>query len=62
MTAENEHFYETFQPSHYDLYIDVNRGTKVISGRTTISANTPSRKCWVLAPSASPTWPTHVCR
>ena len=37
MTAENEHFYETFQPSHYDLYIDVNRGTKVISGRTTIS-------------------------
>ena len=37
MTAKNEHFYETFQPSHYDLYIDVNRGTKVISGRTTIS-------------------------
>lgn len=37
MTAENEHFYKTFQPSHYDLYIDVNRGTKLISGRTTIS-------------------------
>ena len=37
MTANNEHFYKTFQPSHYDLYIDVNRGTKVISGRTTIS-------------------------
>ncbi|MBJ7648342.1 M1 family metallopeptidase [Weissella confusa] len=37
MAAKNEHFYETFQPSHYDLYIDVNRGTKVISGRTTIS-------------------------
>ncbi|MBJ7630900.1 M1 family metallopeptidase [Weissella confusa] len=37
MTAKNEHFYKTFQPSHYDLYIDVNRGTKVISGRTTIS-------------------------
>lgn len=37
MTAKNEHFYEAFQPSHYDLYIDVNRGTKVISGRTTIS-------------------------
>ncbi|MCT2910417.1 M1 family metallopeptidase [Weissella confusa] len=37
MTAENEHFYKTFQPSHYDLYIDVNRGTKVISGRTTVS-------------------------
>ena len=37
MTANNEHFYKTFQPSHYDLYIDVNRGTKVITGRTTIS-------------------------
>ncbi|MCS9989645.1 M1 family metallopeptidase [Weissella confusa] len=37
MTAKNEHFYKTFHPSHYDLYIDVNRGTKVISGRTTIS-------------------------
>ena len=37
MTAKNEHFYKIFQPSHYDLYIDVNRGTKVISGRTTIS-------------------------
>lgn len=37
MTAENEHFYETFQPSHYDLYLDVNRGSKLITGRTTIS-------------------------
>lgn len=30
-------FYETFQPEHYDLFIDVDRGTKLISGTTTIS-------------------------
>ncbi|QVI35125.1 peptidase [Lacticaseibacillus chiayiensis] len=30
------HFYETFQPSHYDLYLDINRETKTISGKTSI--------------------------
>ncbi|MCH4009719.1 M1 family metallopeptidase [Companilactobacillus sp.] len=30
-------FLETFEPSHYDVYIDVNRGTKEISGKSTIT-------------------------
>ncbi|GAT17994.1 M1 family metallopeptidase [Secundilactobacillus silagei] len=34
-----KHFYETFQPSHYDLYLDINRETKLISGKTTITGN-----------------------
>ncbi|MCH5462770.1 M1 family metallopeptidase [Lactobacillus sp. LC28-10] len=37
--TESNHFYETFQPSHYDLYLDINRGTKLISGKTTITGN-----------------------
>ena len=45
MTAENEHFYETFQPSHYDLYLDVNRGSKLITGRTTISGGQSVSNC-----------------
>lgn len=35
--AEFKRFYNDFAPSHYDLYIDVNRETKVITGRTTIT-------------------------
>lgn len=31
-----KHLYETFQPAHYDLFIDVDRGTKTITGKTTI--------------------------
>lgn len=34
--SEATHFYETFQPSHYDLYLDINRATKTISGKTSI--------------------------
>ncbi len=34
-----KHFYETFQPSHYNLYIDVNRATKLISGTSTITGD-----------------------
>ncbi|KRL90976.1 M1 family metallopeptidase [Lactobacillus kalixensis] len=30
-------FYETFHPEHYDLYIDVNREKKLISGTSTIT-------------------------
>ncbi|GAX03908.1 aminopeptidase N [Secundilactobacillus pentosiphilus] len=37
--TETNHFYETFQPSHYDLYLDINRETKLISGKTTITGN-----------------------
>jgi aminopeptidase N len=39
MTAKNEHFYETFHPEHYDLYLDVNREAKTIAGRTTITGD-----------------------
>ncbi len=30
-------FYETFHPDHYDLYIDVNRAKKLISGTSTVT-------------------------
>ena len=30
-------FYETFHPEHYDLFIDVNRADKTISGTSTIT-------------------------
>ncbi|HJA74104.1 MAG TPA: M1 family metallopeptidase [Candidatus Limosilactobacillus gallistercoris] len=36
MTA-NKRLLETFQPEHYDLYLDIDRGKKTISGRTTIT-------------------------
>ena len=32
-----KHFYETFHPEHYDLYIEVNREQKTIKGTTTIT-------------------------
>lgn len=35
--SEKQHFYELFQPEHYDLFINVNRQTKQISGTTTIT-------------------------
>ncbi|MCT2909820.1 M1 family peptidase [Schleiferilactobacillus harbinensis] len=35
--AELKHFYETFQPKHYDVYIDIDREKKLISGKTTIT-------------------------
>ncbi|WP_125604690.1 M1 family metallopeptidase [Lapidilactobacillus bayanensis] len=35
--AEFTHFYELFQPSHYNLYIDINRETKTISGQSIIT-------------------------
>lgn len=35
--AEFTHFYELFQPSHYDLYIEINREAKTIKGSSTIT-------------------------
>ncbi|MCI1892534.1 MAG: M1 family metallopeptidase [Schleiferilactobacillus perolens] len=35
--AELTHFYHSFQPTHYDIYLDIDRGTKKISGKTTIT-------------------------
>jgi len=35
--TELTHFYQKFQPTHYDIYLDINRETKMISGKTTIT-------------------------
>ena len=33
--AKLERFYNTFQPDHYDVFIDINRAKKIINGKTT---------------------------
>ncbi|WP_294974815.1 M1 family metallopeptidase [uncultured Leuconostoc sp.] len=35
--AELTRFYNTFQPNHYDIYLDIDRSSKIITGTTTIS-------------------------
>lgn len=35
--AKIERFYDTFQPEHYDVYVDVDRAKKTIVGETTIT-------------------------
>ncbi|EEI70848.1 M1 family metallopeptidase [Lentilactobacillus hilgardii] len=37
--TELKRFYETFQPTHYNIYLDINRENKKITGKTTISGN-----------------------
>jgi len=37
--ASTTHFYETFQPEHYNLYININRADKLISGKSTITGD-----------------------
>lgn len=37
--TENKRLLDTFQPSHYDLYLDIDRGKKLISGTTTITGH-----------------------
>ncbi|WP_429971691.1 M1 family metallopeptidase [Fructilactobacillus sp. Tb1] len=37
--AEIERFYDTFQPEHYDVFVDVDREKKTITGKTTITGN-----------------------
>ncbi len=37
--TQNGHLYETFQPEHYDLNIDINRAKKKIAGTSTITGN-----------------------
>ena len=32
-----KHFYETFHPEHYDLFIDINRAQKTINGTSTMT-------------------------
>ena len=42
--AELDRFYNTFQPDHYDVFIDVNRAEKTINGKTTITGNASTPK------------------
>lgn len=37
MAEQLTHFYEKFQPSHYDIYLDINRENKQFSGTSTIT-------------------------
>ncbi len=35
--TDTQHLYETFQPTHYDLFLDIDRAAKTIKGHTTIT-------------------------
>ena len=35
--TEATHFYQAFQPAHYELYLAINRANKTITGKTTIT-------------------------
>ncbi|MFD1319126.1 M1 family metallopeptidase [Loigolactobacillus zhaoyuanensis] len=35
--TELTRFYQTFQPTHYDIFLDINRAAKQFSGKTTIT-------------------------
>lgn len=37
--AQIERFYNTFRPDHYDVYLDINRAQKTITGKTTITGS-----------------------
>ncbi|WP_125981311.1 M1 family metallopeptidase [Loigolactobacillus iwatensis] len=37
--TELTRFYNTFQPSHYDIFLDINRKSKQYTGKTTISGD-----------------------
>ncbi len=45
--AATTHFYETFQPEHYDLYININRADKLISGKSTITGDAQAQEVLV---------------
>lgn len=40
--AELTRFYNTFQPKHYEIYLDIDRESKRISGKTTITGTAKS--------------------
>ncbi|MCH4171140.1 MAG: M1 family metallopeptidase [Lactobacillus sp.] len=42
--AELTRFYNTFKPKHYDIYLDIDRGAKTISGKTTIAGVAQTEK------------------
>ncbi|WP_353989277.1 M1 family metallopeptidase [Pediococcus argentinicus] len=45
--AEFKRFYTLFQPEHYNIYLDINRATKEISGKTTIEGEATEKSILV---------------
>ncbi|APX71742.1 M1 family metallopeptidase [Companilactobacillus allii] len=41
------HSYDTFQPTHYDIFIDINRGTKQISGKSVIDGEATQKDIFI---------------
>ena len=41
------HSFQTFQPEHYDIFIDINRGTKQISGKSVIDGDAKTRSIFI---------------
>jgi len=41
------HAYDTFQPTHYDIFIDINRGTKQISGKSVIDGDAKQKDIFI---------------
>ena len=42
--AKLVHLYETFQPTHYDVYLDINRANKTINGHTEITGHAAAKR------------------
>ncbi len=43
MAEQLTHFYEKFQPTHYNIYLDINRQGKQFSGTSTIIGDAKSQ-------------------
>ncbi|AKP67439.1 M1 family metallopeptidase [Companilactobacillus ginsenosidimutans] len=41
------HSFDTFQPTHYDIFIDINRGTKQISGKSVIDGEAKDKQIFI---------------
>ncbi|WP_334330457.1 M1 family metallopeptidase [Companilactobacillus sp. HBUAS59699] len=41
------HAYDTFQPTHYDIFIDIDRGTKQISGKSVIDGDAQQKDIFI---------------
>ncbi|MBA1393026.1 hypothetical protein EQ500_03945, partial [Lactobacillus sp. XV13L] len=42
-----KHFYATFHPDHYDLFIDIDREQKTIKGTSAITGEAVEDTIWV---------------
>ncbi|MFD1472074.1 M1 family metallopeptidase [Companilactobacillus mishanensis] len=45
--TEITHSYDTFQPTHYDIFIDIDRGTKQISGKSVIDGEAQAKDIFI---------------